>query len=97
MRSEDVVIQSPTSYTGSRARIWRMVTGTENPALRWSLAVPTALLLILLAWSFVSAWYLLFGLFLAPWRLIRRGSRKRKRDTLRHQEVLEATRAAQGS
>jgi len=35
-------------------------------------------------------WYLLFGLLLVPYRLIRRGSRKQKIQERQHQEILEA-------
>ena len=43
-------------------------------------------------WSVIVLWYLAFGLFLAPYRLVRRGSRKRKRETRMHRETLEAIR-----
>ena len=38
-----------------------------------------AVFLIAIAWVIVLGWYLIFGIFLIPYRLIRRGSRKRKR------------------
>jgi hypothetical protein len=43
---------------------------------------------ILLVWTLVLTWYLIFGLWLVPYRLIRRSSRKNKREALRHQELL---------
>ena len=46
------------------------------------------------AWMFVACWYfviyVLFGLWFIPYRLLRRGSRKRKQEKLRHREVLDA-------
>ena len=85
--SERVVVQSPMSYSGSAARIWRMTD--VNVWVRWLLAVPAAVLLIVVVWVVVTGWYLLVGLLVAPWRLIRRGGRKRKRDRLRHRELLD--------
>lgn len=85
--SEQVVIQSPLSYTGSAKRLWRIGSDT-HPAVRWTLA-PLLAVAILLAWCAVTLWYVLFGFILGPWRLIRRGSRKRKQAELRHRELLE--------
>lgn len=87
LASERVVIQSPTSFSGSGRRIWKL-TDVGPPAARLA-TIPLAVVLVLLAWVLVLCWYLIFGLFLVPWRLIRRGGRKRKRDELRHRETLE--------
>lgn len=81
MRSEQVVIQSPTSYVGSARRIWRL-------AHRSAILIPAALLLVLGAWAAITAWYMLFGLLVVPWRLLRRGQRKRKQETMRHRELM---------
>jgi hypothetical protein len=42
-----------------------------------------AVLLVLAAWAFVTFWYLTWGLLLIPYRLLRRGARKRKRSLAR--------------
>lgn len=89
LRSERIVVESPTSFTGSAKRIWRL-TGTANAWLRWLLAIPGALLLIALAWVLVAAYTLVFGLLLVPWRLIRRRGRTRKLDEARHREQMKA-------
>ncbi len=89
LASERVVVSAPMSFHGSAARIWR-ITGTENFVLKLLVFAPIALLLISVVWFFVVFWYLVFGILLVPYRLIRRGSRKSKRDNLRHREVLEA-------
>jgi hypothetical protein len=39
-----------------------------------------------------QAWYLTWGLFPVPYRVIRRGSRKRRRNALQHRELLAAIR-----
>ena len=96
LKSENVVVAAPMSFTGSSKRVWKM-TRSSNVWLRWLVLIPIALMGVLVMWSFVAMWYVCFGLILWPWRLIRRGSRKNKRDALRHAELLEATRrAAQG-
>ena len=49
-------------------------------------------LVLTLWWSAIVAWYLIFGIFLIPYRMIRRGSRKRKVQNRQHGELLEALR-----
>ncbi len=93
--SERVVVQAPMSLSGSAARIWK-VTNAGPPPVKWLLLAPLAVMLIMLAWTVVACWYLVFGLFLVPYRLIRRGGRNRKRDNLRHQEMLRAVERRQG-
>ncbi len=86
--SEKVVISSPLSFSGSAARIWK-ITDVKNILLKYLLFVPIALALILIAWLFVIGWYMLFGIFLIPYRLLRRSQRKEKRDRMRHREILQ--------
>lgn len=87
LRSERVVVQAPLSYTGSARRIWRM-TWDKPSAVRWALLIPIALVLVALAWVVVTLWYVAFGLLMAPYRLVRRGSRKRRLADTRHREAL---------
>jgi hypothetical protein len=89
LESEKVVVSAPLSYAGSAGRIWKLTGVSEAAPARIGLAV-VAMLLILGAWAFVTAWYLTWGLLLVPYRLIRRGSRKRKRDALQHREMMAA-------
>lgn len=92
--SERVVIAAPMSFAGSAARLWRL---SAHPAgdgwrlgVRAAVVIPAVVLLILTVWMMVFCWYLMFGLLLVPYRLVRRGSRKRRREELRHQEVMAA-------
>lgn len=104
-KSDRIVIQSPTSLTGSAKRIWRITRWnpeTENPWVRWLAIMPlramlfvAAVALIVMAWVLVVGWYLLFGLLMVPWRLFRRGARREKRERLRHAEMLEAIERSQ--
>lgn len=91
--SERVIVAAPMSFAGSSARIWRITEGRDG----WALAgmVTLAVLAVLLAWALVLAWYLLWGIWLIPYRIIRRGQRKRHREMLMHQEALAAIRGTQ--
>ena len=93
LTSEKVVVSAPFSFAGSAQRIWK-ITNSGNDWIKWLLLVPIALMLIGCAWMFVACWYfvlyVLFGILFIPWRLLRRGSRKRKQERLRHREVLDA-------
>jgi hypothetical protein len=89
LASEKVVIAAPMSLAGSAARIWKLTGLTDQPVGRIALGLG-AVLLIALAWTVVLAWYLCWGVFLIPYRMIRRGSRKRKREALQHREQLAA-------
>lgn len=98
-KSDRMAVASPMSYRGSTQRITNIVRAAarvENPALRWGLAIPAAVMLAavlyLAAWGGVTLWYLLFGVFAWPFRLFRRGSRKRKIEEQRHRELVEAAR-----
>jgi hypothetical protein len=81
--SERVVVSAPMSFAGSTQRI---LIGTEqwHPAIR----IPVLLIGLPLVWAVILIWYMIFGLLLVPYRLLRRGSRKRKRQGLQHREML---------
>jgi hypothetical protein len=87
LASEDVIINAPMSYAGSAQRIMRIRRRADGGG---KLAAITALaiLLILVVWVLVTAWYLIWGVWLVPYRLLRRGARKRKAEALRHRELL---------
>lgn len=89
LESEKVVVAAPLSYAGSAARIWKLTGMSDAAPARIGLAL-AATVLLLGAWAFVTAWYLTWGLLLVPYRLIRRGSRKRKREALQHREMMAA-------
>ena len=87
LASEQVILAAPMSFQGSAQRIWRAFE--KITAIPEWIAGVLAVLLIMVVWTVVLAWYMFFGLFLVPYRLIRRGSRKKRRDDLRHRELLE--------
>lgn len=91
LASERVVLSAPMSYAGSSSRLWRLTRMSEQPAWR-VLLVALAVVLVAVAWVVVTAWYLIFGvLLLLPFRVFRRGQRRRRLDALRHRELLAAS------
>jgi hypothetical protein len=55
------------------------------PPKAWTLTV----VLIVMVWMFVLTWYLMWGLWLVPYRILRRGQRKQKAEQRRHREMIE--------
>ena len=86
---------APLSFVGSARRILRWTKGAleRNPHLRVPLWILTVLAL-LVSWAFVFCWYViifgLFGIFVIPYRLIRRSQRK----SLHVQQTALATQQA---
>ncbi len=85
LASERIIINAPMSYAGSTQRTWRW--RHNHPGAAWT---TLAILLLTLWWVAITGWYLLFGLLLVPYRLLRRGARKRKAEALRHREIMAA-------
>jgi hypothetical protein len=87
LASEKVIINAPMSYAGSAQRIMR-IRGDSDSGGKLAAMTALAILLVLVVWSLVTAWYLIWGLWLVPYRLLRRGARKRKAEALRHRELM---------
>ena len=82
------VVAAPMSLTGSTIRSWRAMG--ERGAAWWSrtLWITGAVLALIIAWAVVLCWYAIFGIWLIPYRVARRHSRKRQVASLRHREML---------
>jgi hypothetical protein len=89
LASEDIVVAAPMSFAGSAERIWKLTRTSDDTATKVALYA-VAIIGVGLAWVLVLFWYLIFGLLLVPYRLIRRGSRKRKLAAAQHRELLSA-------
>lgn len=89
LASEDVIISAPMSYVGSAQRIMRIRRRAHGESELAALTT-AAVIAVVVAWVFVTVWYLMWGLLLVPYRLHRRGARKRKAESLRHRELLAA-------
>jgi hypothetical protein len=87
LASEDVVINAPMSYAGSAQRLMRVRRHADGGGKLVAIT-GLAILLIVVVWVLVTAWYLVWGLWLVPYRLLRRGARKRKAEALRHRELM---------
>lgn len=85
--SEEVVLAAPMSFTGSAQRLWKFTRYQVNAWARAAIYFGV-ILLIVVVWAIVLCWYCIFGLWLVPYRLIRRGQRKRHMQDLRHREML---------
>jgi len=94
LASEDVIINAPMSFAGAFQRTMRLrrVRGLNQKRwftqALWHYLILNAVLLVW--WMAVAMWYLVFGIVLVPYRLLRRGARKRKAEALRHREMLDA-------
>ena len=79
------------SFAGAAQRVFRLRRITFNPALLANILMTLLAVVLTIVWrAVVAGWYVIFGLLLVPYRLLRRGSRKRKAEALRHREVMEA-------
>jgi uncharacterized membrane-anchored protein len=94
MEASRTVVAAPMSFAGSLGRTTNLLWHGRPPAVK-VLAVLGVPSILFVWWFAIVAWYLVFGLILAPYRLVRRGSRKRKREGRMHQETLRAIREGQ--
>lgn len=84
------VIAAPMSYAGSLGRVQNGLWHDMPVWYKWAVGWWVVPIIIFMWWIFIFLWYLIFGLLLAPYRLIRRGTRKSKVQARQHQEILEA-------
>ena len=99
-KSEDVIINAPMSFAGSAQRAWRLRRAGLTPESPWLAKVPmtvVAAVIIVAWWAVIVVWYVVFGILLIPYRLLRRGSRKRKKQALQHREMMAALEKQQKS
>jgi hypothetical protein len=89
LASEDVIINAPMSYAGSAQRIFRIRRRAKDDGQR-AMLTALAVVLTIFAWAAVTVWYLWWGILLVPYRLLRRGARRRKAEALRHRELMGA-------
>jgi uncharacterized membrane-anchored protein len=94
MDASRTVVAAPMSFAGSLGRTTNLLWHDRHVAIK-VFAVFAVPVIVGLWWFVIVGWYVLFGLILAPYRLVRRGSRKRKREGRMHQETLRAIRERQ--
>lgn len=89
--SENVILSSPMSFTGSARRIMRHRPQDGSPA-RQIAATIALVLAVAVAWGVIAVWYtIMFSVWLLPtivWRFHRRNVRREHAATLRHRELL---------
>jgi Flp pilus assembly protein TadB len=76
-------------FHGSAARLWNLTKEIKDDRWRVAAQVGTAIIIIPTVWTLVLAWYVIFGLLVVPYRLIRRGQRRREMESQRHRESLQ--------
>ena len=81
LASEDVIINAAMSYAGSAQRIMRIRRRADGGGKLAAITV-LAIALIMMVWVLVTVWYLFWGLWLVPYRLLRRGARNAERRRL---------------
>ncbi len=89
LESERIVTQAPMSWAGSAARCKRLYwrAGDSTP-LKILLGILAFGILLPVWWVVILAWYVVFGIILIPYRVMRRGQRRRKVEEARHRETL---------
>jgi hypothetical protein len=87
--SEDVILDAPMSFTGATKRTLRF--SNAHACQKWwskTLAVTGLVLWFTLAYAAILCWYLIFGLLLVPYRLIRRSQRRDEQRRRQHAELM---------
>jgi len=91
------VVAAPMSFAGAFGRTMNLFWNGRDRAYRLAVGWWAVYFTLAAWWSCIFVWYIIFGIFLIPYRLIRRGSRKRKIEARRHDEMLEAIRSSQNN
>jgi hypothetical protein len=97
------VIAAPMSFTGSLGRTLNSLWYGKPIAYKATVGWFIVGIIVFYWWIVIFCWYMIFGILLVPYRLIRRSSRKQKIvsrershqneiDERRHQEILETLR-----
>lgn len=93
LASDAVIIEAPMSFTGMTKRT--MLVYRDHPVTQWwaqALVVTGLVLWLAVAYATITCWYLIFGLLLVPYRLVRRGQRKDELRRRQHAELIAAAR-----
>jgi hypothetical protein len=97
------VVAAPMSFAGSLGRTLNALWYGKSVAYKATVGWLIVGMIVCYWWTPIFCWYMIFGIFLVPYRLIRRSSRKQKIesrqrnqqneiDERRHQEILEVMR-----
>jgi hypothetical protein len=90
MSDKRQVVSAPMSLNGSYLRTVNLLWFDKSVVFRAAVGWWLAALILFFWWGAIVVWYVLFGLLLVPYRLIRRGGRNRKIAERRHQELIQA-------
>lgn len=88
------VVAAPMSFAGPAGRTQNLFWYDKPPLVGFALGLWLIPALLFVSWDAIVVWYFLFGLLPAPYLLVRRESRKRKREARMHEETLRTLREA---
>ncbi len=90
--SEEIILDAPMSFTGLTKRTLRF--SRQHALAHWwskTLATTGLTIWLTLAYILILCWYVVFGLWLVPYRLIRRSQRHDEQRRRQHAELLAST------
>lgn len=85
-KSSKVVIEAPMSFSGSLQRLNNWFWGDQPTWLKLTISWWLMPSLLVSWWSLILPWYLVFGLWLIPYRSARQSQRRRRKDDLEREE-----------
>ncbi|MEY4648496.1 MAG: hypothetical protein RL009_912, partial [Actinomycetota bacterium] len=86
------IIAAPMSFAGSLGRTLNWLWNGKELWFKLAIGWWAVMFVVMMWWMCIFLWYCVFGIFLVPYRLVRRGARKQKIEERRHKEMLEAIR-----
>ena len=90
-------IAAPMSFTGSLARTLNWFWNGKELWFKLSFGWLAVAVVVMMWWTMIFCWYMIFGILLVPYRLVRRGARKQKIEERRHREMLNALKGREGN
>ena len=85
-KSRNIVIEAPMSFSGSLQRLNNWFWGDQPAWLKLTVSWWAMPSLLILWWSVIVPWYLIFGLWLIPYRSARQDQRRRRKEDLQLEE-----------
>lgn len=93
MTQKKTVVSAPMSFNGAYLRTANVFWHGQPSWFQLAFGWWVSLFVLVFWWTAIVFWYGIFGLLLVPYRLVRRGGRKRTLEQKRHEELLDALRS----
>jgi hypothetical protein len=85
-----IVVAAPMSFTGAVQHTMNLLWHDRPEWVKYAIGLWAIPMIVLMWWSAIFGWYFLFGLWVIPYRIARRGDRKAKRQAAMHREMMTA-------